>query len=555
MKARKLAFILSVTIGITSFSPCIANAYVYNGWENNNGHWYYYINGNKTSGWQNDRGTWYYLNSDGTMKTGWLYNNGSWYYLDETSGAMQSGWKWIGDNWYYMNPDGSMATGWKNVNDVWYYLNNDGSMKTGWFNDNGTWYYLNSDGSMVHDTSVDGYKLNSNGAWIEDDTSTSTNKSYTFTEGLNKFSVDSACSILNKQDKTTNSNYSPVSLFMALTVLSEGADNNTKTELMKALNISNPDTLSQDCQNLYDSISFNNKYGVCKIADSIWVDNDNNDVEFNEQTLKKIENEYKAGLFKCNLQSDDTASKISQWVSSHTNGKLGTDPNEFKVKDPQEVMEIFNAIYFKDAWCDQFSTEATNKDNFYLSDGSSVSTDFMHKSTECYIYSGNGYKISCLDFRSGNKMMFILPDKDKSPYDILDNGDTLQKAINSLSQDKGTFSEVNFSVPKFDYKTSMDINKCADDLGIKNIYDSNADFTKLSKKGNLHVSKIKQNASVTVNEEGTEAAAYTQISMDCGAAAVDSIEDMNLNRPFIFVINNTNNIPLFIGVVNNPTLN
>ncbi len=205
------------------------------------------------------------------MKTGWLYNNGCWYYL---------------------NNDGSMATGWKNINDVWYYLNNDGSMKTGWLNDNGTWYYLNYDGSMAHDTIIDGYKLNSRGKWVTDSTSEDTNKNCTFTEGLNKFSADSACSILNKQDKAANSSYSPVSLFMALSFISEGADNNTKAELMKALNISNPDTLSRDCNNLYKSISFNKNNGICKIADSVWIDNDNNQVEFNEDTLKKIENDY-----------------------------------------------------------------------------------------------------------------------------------------------------------------------------------------------------------------------------------------------------------------------
>lgn len=524
---------LSITLGITSLFPTAANASVYNGWEKNNGYWYYYINGYQTTGWQNHRGTWYYLNSNGTMKTGWLYNNGCWYYL---------------------NNDGSMATGWKNINDVWYYLNNDGSMKTGWLNDNGTWYYLNYDGSMAHDTIIDGYKLNSRGKWVTDSTSEDTNKNCTFTEGLNKFSADSACSILNKQDKAANSSYSPVSLFMALSVISEGADNNTKAELMKALNISNPDTLSRDCNNLYKSISFNKNNGICKIADSVWIDNDNNQVEFNEDTLKKIENDYKAGLFKVNLQSDDTASKISQWVSSHTNGKLSTEPSEFKITDPGEVMEIFNAIYFKDEWVNQFYKEETKKENFYLSNGSAVSTDFMYQTVACDIYSGNGYKTSSLNFANGNKMVFILPDEGKSPYDILENGHKLQEAVNSLSDEKGVYSEVSFSVPKFDYKTTIDLNKCAKDLGIENIYNSDADFTKFSKNGNLHVSKIKQNTCMTVNENGAEASAYTQIEFKCTSALMVNHDEMNLNRPFLFAITDNNNTPLFIGVVNNPTV-
>lgn len=37
----------------------------------------------------------------------------------------------------------------------WYYLDADGS-----------WYYLDTDGEMKHDTTVDGYKLGGDGAWI-----------------------------------------------------------------------------------------------------------------------------------------------------------------------------------------------------------------------------------------------------------------------------------------------------------------------------------------------------------------------------------------------------
>ena len=59
-----------------------------------------------------------------------------------------------------------MATGWVNDNGTWYYLNESGAMKTGWVNDNGTWYYLNASGAMLANTTVDGYTLGPNGAWM-----------------------------------------------------------------------------------------------------------------------------------------------------------------------------------------------------------------------------------------------------------------------------------------------------------------------------------------------------------------------------------------------------
>ncbi|GEA30466.1 N-acetylmuramoyl-L-alanine amidase family protein [Clostridium diolis] len=119
-----------------------------------------------TSGWvQAADGTWTYNKEDGTKATGWLNLNGVWYYLN-TDGVMATGWLNLNGVWYYLNPSGAMATSWLNLNGTWYYLNSSGAMATGWLNDNGTWYYLNTSGAMLSNTTVDGYVLGSNGAWI-----------------------------------------------------------------------------------------------------------------------------------------------------------------------------------------------------------------------------------------------------------------------------------------------------------------------------------------------------------------------------------------------------
>lgn len=76
---------------------------------------------------------------------------------------------WVSDqskNWSYILQDGTKAKGWVNDKGTWYYLSEDGAMRTGWINDNGTWYYCNISGAMLADTTVDGYILDSNGAWI-----------------------------------------------------------------------------------------------------------------------------------------------------------------------------------------------------------------------------------------------------------------------------------------------------------------------------------------------------------------------------------------------------
>ena len=56
-----------------------------------------------------------------------------------------------------------------------------------------------------------------------------------------------------------------------------------------------------------------------------------------------------------------------------------------------------------------------------------------------------------------------------------------------------------------------------------------------------------------VDEEGCEAAAYTVIMTECGAAMPPDDEvDFTLDRPFLFAVTGDSDLPLFTGVVNQP---
>lgn len=111
----------------------------------------------KAETWVYENDTWYVRYADGTLKTGWACLNGNWYYLDaDKGGAMKAGWTYADGLWYYMNE----------AHDGTY-----GKMLTGWVFNGGKWYYLNeksdgTKGAMLRNTTVDGYKLGADGAWI-----------------------------------------------------------------------------------------------------------------------------------------------------------------------------------------------------------------------------------------------------------------------------------------------------------------------------------------------------------------------------------------------------
>lgn len=142
---------------------------------------------NQQQGWYKDGNTWYYGKED-TVAKGWLNVNGVWYLLDDTTGAMKTGWQQVNGTWYYMNASGAMQTGWLNLNGTYYYLESWGGMATGWKNVNGSWYYLQSSGAMVANgwywingkcyyfynwggmaanTTINGWTVGADGAWIQ----------------------------------------------------------------------------------------------------------------------------------------------------------------------------------------------------------------------------------------------------------------------------------------------------------------------------------------------------------------------------------------------------
>ncbi len=87
--------------------------------------------------------------------------------LKSYDGKYLTGWQKVKNTWYFLNNSGDMKTGWVKVNSEWYYLKSSGAMATGWVYVNNKWYYLYSSGKMAYSTTIDGYKLASDGALIK----------------------------------------------------------------------------------------------------------------------------------------------------------------------------------------------------------------------------------------------------------------------------------------------------------------------------------------------------------------------------------------------------
>ncbi|MDU4480325.1 MAG: N-acetylmuramoyl-L-alanine amidase family protein, partial [Clostridium sp.] len=128
-----------------------------------------------TTGWVQDAttGAWSYVKADGTKAIGWFQSptSGLWYYMDANGVMQANGWIQDGGSWYFLDSTGAMKTGWVYTGGAWYFLKNTagnlGAMQTGWIQTGGKWYYCNASGAMLSNTTVGGYVLGADGAWIK----------------------------------------------------------------------------------------------------------------------------------------------------------------------------------------------------------------------------------------------------------------------------------------------------------------------------------------------------------------------------------------------------
>ena len=361
-----------------------------------------------------------------------------------------------------------------------------------------------------------------------------------FTDSINNFSFKTASKILTDQDKNTL--YSPISLYYALAIATQGANGETEKELLKLLEIDNKETLSKQLGNLYRVLYTDNEISKLKIANSVWLDKSLN---YNQKYIDAIKKDYYASLFSADFSDKSATTKeIKKWISENTNKTLDFDSDI----DDNQLMIILNTIYFYDEWTQQFDKNDTKQDTFNLSDGKKVKCDFMNRTEgNGSFYIGDGYISSSLELKNGSSMVFVLPDENSNLKDLLSKPENLKKMF---TQQDNKIGEVVWKIPKFSYGDSIELKEILKSLNVEKAFGNGADFSGISDE-DLFISDVKQDSHIAIDENGVEASAYTEIAM-CKLALVNERVEMNLDRPFIYGIVSPQGNLLFVGVCNNP---
>ena len=335
--------------------------------------------------------------------------------------------------------------------------------------------------------------------------------------------------------------YSPISLYAALSMLTEMTDGETKRQVMALLGAADSETLRQTVRDLWMSVYLDDGRSVCRLANGAFL-RENADVK--QEAVDALADWYYASTYRVPMGTAEADEAIASWLNQNTGGLLSQETREIQT-EVDNLLRLYNTIYYKSSWRDAFESSRTKQDTFTAADGSAQKVDFMHRTERGGYRKGDGYTAAPRSLNYG-RMVFVLPDGGVTPESLLQR----QGLLTELAGDYNA-AELVWSVPKFDVKSSTGLNEALRSLGVTDAFDgTKADFTPLTDNG-AWLSSAMQAARVKIDEEGVEAAAYTElVCADSAMMEVPPTVEMDLDRPFLFVIFDNSNVPLFVGTVN-----
>lgn len=345
--------------------------------------------------------------------------------------------------------------------------------------------------------------------------------------------------------ESANENYfvSPLSLHIALGMLVNGADGQTKTEIQNVLktNDLSLEETNKIYKDLIEGLPNVDKDVKNTIANSVWQRKDFTPESAYLTTLKDY---FDAQLYVENFSDAATVGKINKWASDNTNGKIDQIIDQIS---PDQVLFLINALYFKGSWTNEFKKDETYKQDF---NGTTATkqVDMMHQTKEMNFAQIGNYKALELPYSNEKYVMTVLlPDAGKL-NDVVENLTPSAWATISKSLTK---QKVMVALPKFTLKYSKKLNDILAEMGMPTAFTGNADLSKImAPAGKLKVDFVKQDAYVAVDEQGTEAAAVTTIGV--GLTSLPMYPEFICDRPFLFVISEkSSNTILFVGRIAN----
>ncbi|HNX65498.1 MAG TPA: serpin family protein [Bacteroidales bacterium] len=363
----------------------------------------------------------------------------------------------------------------------------------------------------------------------------------------NNFAFNLFKEITGSNTISENIMISPFSISSALSMTLNGASGETYNEMLQALSLNGKtlDEINDAYLKLMSEMVPVDERVVMNIANSVWVEQN---FIVKEGFLQALETYYEAETKSFDAHNQGSVDLINSWIAEKTNDKIKKMISQL---DPGTRLLLINAIYFNGKWKEKFDPDNTSERPFYLSSGITKNVSTMTKKTVVSSFHKNNATIVDLPYGQGNYTMVIaLPDEGVTPAAVVSSLDAaswqeLEKSLENAGE------ECQIYLPKFKYEYKRTMVEDMQNLGMKLAFTDFADFSNMSNTG-LKVYDILHKTYIATDEEGTEAAAATVVSV--GVTSAGPSPEILINRPFVYFIREiyTGTI-VFMGIVEDPS--
>jgi len=334
-----------------------------------------------------------------------------------------------------------------------------------------------------------------------------------------------------------------------------GAKGNTAAQMSQTLSLSKSGgggDVHQGFQSLLTEVNRTDAAYLLRTANRLFGDKSYEFLSSFKDSCRKF---YQAEMEELdfNNATEESRAHINTWVAEKTDGKITELLSPGSV-DPMMNLILVNAIYFKGNWDNQFNKTQTMERPFKVSKNEEKPVQMMFKkSTFQMTYIGEIFtKILVLPYVGKELNMIIMLPDENTDLRTVEKELTYEKFTEWTRPDMLDEEEAEVYLPRFKLEENYDMENVLCTLGMTDAFEqAKADFSGMSSRKDLYLSKVVHKAFVEVNEEGTEAAAATAAIMMLRCARI--MPRFCADHPFLFFIQHskTNSI-LFCGRFSSP---
>jgi serpin B len=358
---------------------------------------------------------------------------------------------------------------------------------------------------------------------------------------------------------TDNLVLSPYSVAIALAMTRNGALGRTGREMDDVLHAPGIDSLNGGMNELTRRIESRAREHelpdgetaevAMSVASSLW---GQQDLAWEQEFLDVLAREYGAGMRLVDYVGDAENARglINAWTADRTGDKIPELVPE-GVLDNLTRLVLVNAIHFKAPWDTPFEGERTVA--FHLADRTQTEIEMVsqHLSGAGYAQ-GDGWAAVQVPYLGRELAMTVVLADDLAALEDRLDGELLA-ALTTMHQPAA--GGVNLTMPRWDFRTRLDLSTLLSELGMPTAFDAEAAELEgmTTAEADLHLTHVLHEATITVDEDGTEAAAATGVVVGVTSAPPEPPAEVVLDRPFLFVVHDVETgTPLFVGRVTDP---